>query len=457
MKVTLLSTGTANLASMSAALRRLGATPVLAHHAEDVANAAHLVVPGVGTFEAAMGAIRAGGFEQALRDRVLDGRPTLAVCVGLQILAASSEESPGVPGLGVIPAAVRSLPAGVELPQLGWNRLSTGEAMYFANSYALREAPGFEVVTALHGERFVAGVRRGRVLACQFHPELSGVPGQRWLESWLSGQDLPMGGARRGALSRRVIPCLDVRDGRVVKGVRFQGLRDAGDPVEAAVRYEREGADELVLLDVSATPEGRANAAHTVRAVRRELGIALTVGGGVRTVEDAERLLLAGADKVAVNSAAVADPSLLDRLAVRFGRQCVVLSLDAARTTGTGGGHEVVTHSGARRTGWEAARWARDAVERGAGEVLLTSWDRDGTGAGYDLELIRSVRDQVAVPVIASGGANGPDAMIEALNAGASAVLAASIFHDGITTVQAVHAQLSAAGIQIVPGEERNA
>lgn len=252
-------------------------------------------------------------------------------------------------------------------------------------------------------------------------------------------------------LTRRIIPCLDVKDGRVVKGVKFQGLRDAGDPVERAAAYEAQGADELVILDVSATPEGRANAAHTVAAVRAVLSIPLTVGGGVRAPEDAARLLGAGADKVAVNSAAVADPSLLTALAERFGRQCTVLALDAARVETEDGSPrwETVVYSGKRRTGRDAVAWAREAVERGAGEILLTSWDRDGTREGYDLELLTAVSEAVNVPVIASGGADGPEHLIEGLNAGADAVLAASIFHDADTTVASVKDALAAAGVEV--------
>lgn len=246
-------------------------------------------------------------------------------------------------------------------------------------------------------------------------------------------------------LTRRIIPCLDVRDGRVVKGVKFQNLRDAGDPAEQAARYEADGADELVILDVSATPEGRANAAHTVQAVRAVLGIPLTVGGGIRQVEDAERLLDAGADKVSVNTAAVTDPDLLTRLAERFGRQFTVVAIDAARTA-DGEGWEVVTRSGTNRTGIDAVGWAVEAVERGAGEILLTSWDRDGTRSGYDLALLTAVSSAVGVPVIASGGADGAAHLIEAVEAGADAVLAASIFHDGDTTPDGVKAIMRDAG-----------
>jgi imidazoleglycerol phosphate synthase cyclase subunit len=244
----------------------------------------------------------------------------------------------------------------------------------------------------------------------------------------------------------RVIPCLDVDGGRVVKGVRFQGLRDAGDPVERAEAYALQGADELVLLDVSATPEGRGNAIEVVRAVRRVLPLPLTVGGGVRESSDAEILLEAGADKVAVNTAAVTRPEILTELARTFGRQCTVLALDAAKA---GTGWETVIRSGRERTGSDAVAWARQAVDRGAGEILLTSWDRDGTGSGYDLALLAAVRAAVSVPIIASGGADGPGHMAEALAAGADAVLAASILHDGHTTVGDLKRELRALGVEV--------
>jgi imidazoleglycerol phosphate synthase cyclase subunit len=244
----------------------------------------------------------------------------------------------------------------------------------------------------------------------------------------------------------RIIPCLDVAGGRVVKGIQFQGLRDAGDPVERAAAYASQGADELVLLDVSATPEDRGNALEVVRAVRRVLPLPLTVGGGVRTAGDAEILLEAGADKVAVNTAAVTRPEILNEMARTFGCQCTVLALDAARCDS---GWETVIRSGRERTGFDAVTWAHDAVSRGAGEILLTSWDRDGTGAGYDLELLAAVRAVVSVPIIASGGAAGPTHMVEALAAGADAVLAASILHDGHTTVGDLKTELATQGVEV--------
>ncbi len=249
-------------------------------------------------------------------------------------------------------------------------------------------------------------------------------------------------------LTTRIIPCLDVRDGRVVKGVRFQGLRDAGSPDELAAAYEGQGADELCLLDVSATAEGRAASLETIARVRRQLALPLTVGGGVRRADDAAALLEAGADKVGVNTAAVERPALLDELAARFGCQCTVVSVDACLDDG---GYQVVTHAGRERTGIDAVSWAREAEQRGAGEVLLTSWDRDGTRDGYDLALIAAVAEQVRVPIVASGGAAGAGHMAAAIEAGASAVLAASIFHDGQTTVAQLKQSLALEGVEVRP------
>lgn len=248
-------------------------------------------------------------------------------------------------------------------------------------------------------------------------------------------------------LTSRIIPCLDVRGGRVVKGVRFQGLRDAGDPAEQAASYEVQGADEIIVLDVSATPEARKTTTDTVQRVRSVLSIPLTVGGGVKSGEDARRLLDAGADKVGVNTAAVKDPSVLTAISTHFGAQCAVLAIDAAARPE--GGWEVVILSGKERTGLDVVDWARRAVDAGAGEILLTSWDRDGTRQGYDLGLLRAVSEAVSVPIIASGGANSAAHFVEGLEAGADAVLAASIFHYGDTTVAEIKTILAASGIEV--------
>lgn len=250
-------------------------------------------------------------------------------------------------------------------------------------------------------------------------------------------------------LTRRIIPCLDVRDGRVVKGVRFQGLRDAGSPAERAEYYEQQGADELVMLDVSATPEGRKTALETVGKIRARISIPLSVGGGVRTADDAGALLEAGADKVGINTAAVDRPQILSEVAQRFGTQCTVVAIDAKRVAS--GRWQVVVMSGKKDTGIDVVTWAKGAVERGAGEILLTSWDRDGTRSGYDLELTRAVSNAVGVPVIASGGADTPQQLLEALEAGADAVLAASIFHDGDYTVAQLKEFLASNNVEVRP------
>jgi len=258
----------------------------------------------------------------------------------------------------------------------------------------------------------------------------------------------------------RVIPCLDVDDGRVVKGVSFENMRDAGDPVELARRYDAEGADELTFLDISASHESRATTIDTVSRTAEEVFIPLTVGGGVSSVEDVDRLLRAGADKVAVNTAAIQRPELISEIAGRFGRQVLVLSVDARRVVSTSStddgrstaegrpqsGFEVTTHGGRRSAGLDAIAWAARGAELGAGEIMLNAVDADGTESGFDLELIRLVRDAVTIPVVASGGAGSARDFPPAVQAGADAVLAATVFHFGIVSIAEVKSALSEAG-----------
>lgn len=248
------------------------------------------------------------------------------------------------------------------------------------------------------------------------------------------------------SLAVRVIPCLDVDGGRVVKGINFQDLRDAGDPVELAKVYDAEGADELTFLDISASHEGRATTMEIVSATAEQVFIPLTVGGGVSSVEDVDRLLRAGADKVAMNTAAIRRPELIEEVADRFGNQVLVLSLDARRAPGTDSGFEVTTHGGRQSAGLDAIAWAVRAAELGAGEILLNAMDADGTQDGFDLELIRAVRREVSVPVIASGGAGAVDHFPPAVGAGADAVLAATVFHFGTLRISDVKASLTGAG-----------
>jgi len=256
-------------------------------------------------------------------------------------------------------------------------------------------------------------------------------------------------------LAKRIIPCLDVTGGRVVKGVNFVELRDAGDPVEIAARYDEQGADELTFLDITATSDGRDLLLHIVEAVATQVFIPLTVGGGVRSVADVRRLLNAGADKVSFNSAAVAEPQLIRAAAERYGAQCIVVAIDAKRRSPAaaadrGPGWDVYTHGGRRNTGIDAVAWAQRMAEHGAGEILLTSMDRDGTRSGFDLELTRAVSDAVPVPVIASGGVGTLEHLSEGIRiGGADAVLAASIFHYGEFTIAQAKARLAADGIPV--------
>ena len=248
-------------------------------------------------------------------------------------------------------------------------------------------------------------------------------------------------------LTTRVIPCLDVDNGRVVKGVNFQGLRDACEPVELAARYDREGADELTFLDVSASKDGRGTMLDVVRRTAEQVFIPLTVGGGVRSAEDVDALLRAGADKVSVNSSAVAGPELLRELSERFGSQCIVLSVDARRTVD--GSFEVTTHGGTKSAGLDALEWAKRGEQLGVGEILLNSMDGDGTKQGFDLELIKAVRAEVSIPVIASGGAGQAAHFPPAVKAGADAVLAASIFHFGEVSIAEVKDAMASAGVEV--------
>jgi cyclase len=256
-------------------------------------------------------------------------------------------------------------------------------------------------------------------------------------------------------LAKRIIPCLDVTGGRVVKGVNFVELRDAGDPVEIAARYNEQGADELTFLDITATSDGRDLILHIIEAVASQVFIPLTVGGGVRTVEDVRRLLNAGADKTSFNSAAIANPDVIAAASDKYGAQCIVVAIDAKRRGAQeaavrGPGWDVFSHGGRRNTGLDAVEWAREMTRRGAGEILLTSMDRDGTKAGFDLELTRAVSDAVTVPVIASGGVGNLDHLADGIQkGGADAVLAASIFHYGEYTVAQAKARMAERGIPV--------
>lgn len=466
--LTIAATGAANLASVKAMCARAGVEALVTEDPEVLYKAERALLPGVGAFGAALAKLRRSGLDKALAARIAEGRPTMGICLGMQMLCASSEETAGVPGIGAIPCAVRKLKTELPLPQLGWNRLrpAPGDSFlkpgwaYFANSYMVAEAPeGYVAAFCVYGEKFAATLE-GRfdaatktpgILLCQFHPELSGRWGLDLFMRWmgldgldgleglksLGGLEAPKDSAptmpaeeKARGTATRIIPCLDIKGGRVVKGVRFENLVDSGAPAELAARYEAEGADEIALLDISATLEERKTALDAVAAVRRSVSIPISVGGGIKSVEDAERLLNAGADRVSVNSAAVRDPGLISALAERFGVQCVIVAIDARRRAADEAeSWEVVIDAGKSATGLDAVEWARRCAALGAGEILLTSIDRDGTGLGYDCALVKAIADAARIPVIASGGATRPEHFLDGVRSGASAVLGAGAFH----------------------------
>ncbi len=475
-QVLIVPTGSANIASVMGALRRAGAHVTLCDHPSQILASPYVVLPGVGAFGAAIDALTQQAWIEPIRQRLALGKPTLAICLGMQLMLQSSEETPGTVGLGIIPGAVhRFSPGSWRVPHMGWANVTTpvhspgsdspaaatGDA-YFAHSYhitaaAINPQDWLISTTKYAGTTFAAMLQSRKhpgLIFCQFHPELSGPWGAGIIEQWLATPSTSLPSATALAISPRgpyrIIPCLDVRDGRIVKGVQFKSLRDAGDPAERAAFYAAHGADELVMLDVSAGPEGRQACLDTIHAIRRGISIPLCVGGGVRTIDDARAMLDAGADKVAINSAAVRDPAIISTLAERFGRQCIVAAIDAARLQSASESSpgqlprwQVVIASGKQPTGRDVVAWAAEVERRGAGEILLTSFDRDGTGSGYDLDLLAAVRSSASVPIIASGGAKTPAHLAEALSVGqADAVLAATIFHEGIFTPNSLRAAI---------------
>ena len=494
--IALLDYGAGNLASVRKALAAAGAEVFTPSSPGELAGATAIVVPGVGHFQAT--ASLDGEWRAAVRRAIDADTPLLGICLGMQWLFEGSDEAPDVPGLGVFAGRIARLPerdedvSRLKVPHVGWNvarsaglaaafhGVEDGSTYYFTHTYAA-PVTGDTAMVTVYGRPFASAARLGRVWGVQFHPEKSGTAGLALLrafvgflgsgritpeELWRSPDStskrraqaaisesslsaVPAGNSTRPLMTfaKRLIACLDIRDGRVVKGVNFEGLRDAGDPAELAARYDAEGIDELVVLDVTATIEGRLAMARTISAIASRIFIPLAVCGGIRSVDDAARVIDAGADKVGVNTAALADPELIARVTGRFGSQAVVVAVDAKRA---GGGYEVCSHSGRTPTGRDAVAWAREAEARGAGEILLTSIDADGTQRGFDCELTAAVSDAVAIPVIASGGAGAPEHFREVFSVGrADAALATSIFHDRACSVRAIKRHLRGRGLPV--------
>ena len=468
-RVAVADTGRCNLASMMAALQRNGADAYVCADPQGIVDADYAVLPGVGAFGPVAERLRASGLGPAFATRIRAEKPTLAVCLGMQLVFEASEESPGEPGIGALPGTFKAFGPEVRSPLFGWNLVSGAGPFlsepgwaYFAHSYRLEDVPpGWKAASSEYGGSYASALEKGPMLLCQFHPELSGDWGGRLLARWLGTEpgkprgatlvgagDRPPGSPLVKGPAKRIIPCLDVDGGRVVKGVRFKELRDMGDPAELAARYEREGADELVILDITAGLRGVNTAADVVRSVRAVIGIPLCVGGGIRSIADAERLLAAGADKVSINTRAYRDPELVSAIAREFGSQCCVVAVDAAR--GPDRVPMVVLDAGHSVMDESVSSWITRAAELGAGEILLTSRDRDGTGSGYDHELLReAVRAAPGIPVIASGGASTPQQILGGFTAGADAALLAGALHDGRLSIGQIKEYVRQSGVEV--------
>jgi cyclase len=503
MRIALIDYRAGNLTSVRKALAAAGAEVFTPETASQVAGADGMIVPGVGHFEAT--AVLDAPWREAILAHARAGKPILGICLGLQFLFEGSTEAPGLPGLGLLPGVCGKLGsewdpavqlsaerwAEFKVPHVGWNavnptRPSTilagvapGAQAYFTHSFAAPVGEETAATTTTGPNTFASVVERGAIFGLQFHPEKSADDGLAMLRNFCrriqggpgdrpgqrpgdgpgqrpgdgpgpsSGGRVGMAGTAHHA-SKRIIACLDVRDGQVVKGVKFEGLRSAGDPAELAARYNVEGIDEVVILDVTATLETRRALAQTIREVARNLFIPLAVGGGIRTEDDAAAVVEAGADKVSLNSAALKDPDLISRLAVRYGSQAVVVAIDAKHGPTAAGpdGFAVYARSGTTAAGRDAVEWAREAASRGAGEILLTSMDRDGTRSGFDCDLTAAVSRAVPIPVIASGGAGSFDHFVDVFTRGrADAALAASIFHFAEHGVAELKHHLDRAGI----------
>ncbi|MBO7482694.1 MAG: imidazole glycerol phosphate synthase subunit HisF [Kiritimatiellae bacterium] len=440
-----------NLTSVKLAFAAIGEDAVLTSAPETVRRADRVVFPGVGAARSAMENLRRMGLEAAVREAAAT-KPFLGICLGMQILFEHSEEDGGVDLLGILPGRVRRFPetAGCKVPQIGWNQVNGGTDYYFVHSYYAEKGEATVGVTDYAGVEFTSAVAKGGLLACQFHPEKSGRAGLALLKSWLAGERPFAISPAGGGLTRRVIPCLDVRQGRVTKGVKFKNNIDLGDPVEMAVGYSDGGADELVFYDITASAERRPIDIGMVASVAKAIRIPFAVGGGISSVADMERVILAGAEKVSVNSLAVRNPQIIADGAAAFGRQCVVLGMDPVKSANPAcpSGYEVTTRGFREFTGMDAVEWAKRAADLGAGEIVVNSVDADGTRAGFELDITRMIADAVGVPVVASGGAGRPEHLVTVFReARADAAIVAGMIHTGEYTITDIKRVMSASGV----------
>ena len=460
----LIDYGAGNLTSVRNAFAAIGEETVVTRDPEVIGKADRVVFPGVGAAAHAMDNLRRFGLVDVVR-RAAATKPFLGICLGMQVLFEHSEEDGGVEMLGILPGKVRRFPdvPGCKVPEIGWNSVSApagarvpgigeGQEYYFVHSYAA-DVIGDTCLTASYaGVTFTAMVRRGNLWACQFHPEKSGRIGLNLIRAWMQGVASSPSPSPSpspfASLTRRVIPCLDVRAGRVTKGVKFKNNVDLGDPVEMAVKYAEGGADELVFYDITASAERRPIDIGMVEAVAKAVRIPFAVGGGISTVADMERVILAGAEKVSVNSLAVRNPQIIAEGAAVFGAQCIVLGMDPYRSGKTASGYEITTRGFREFTGMDAVEWAKRAADLGAGEIVVNSVDADGTRAGFELEITRLIAEAVGVPVVASGGAGRPEHLVDAFNlARADAAIVAGMIHSGEYTIGQIKEGMAAARV----------
>ena len=445
-----------NLTSVRNAFSALRQESVITSDPEIIRKADYVVFPGVGAAFSAMENLRKLKLTEVVKEVAVGGKPFLGICLGMQILFEHSEEDGGVELLGVLPGNVKkfSSAAGCKIPEIGWNKVNKADEYYFVHSY-YAETGDFTVGRAAYaGVEFSAAVRRDNLLACQFHPEKSGKAGLKLLESFLRGDlvgCVPLAEhGETGALTRRVIPCLDVRNGIVTKGVKFKNNIDLGDPVEMAVKYSEGGADELVFYDITASAERRPIDIEMVRSVAKAVRIPFAVGGGISSVADMERVILAGAEKISVNSLAVRNPEIIREGAAAFGRQCVVLGMDPVRSEKCPSGYEITTRGFREMTGMDAVEWAKRAEELGAGEIVVNSVDADGTRGGFELEITKKIADAVGIPVVASGGAGKPEHLVEVFaKANADAAIVAGMIHTGDWTIAQIKETMAKCAVPV--------
>jgi len=404
-----------------------------------------LVMPGQGHFGFVCAQLEQNNWRKFILDWIEQGKKFVGICVGMQVLFESSLEDKKAQGLSVFKGTIEKLKH-PKTPMVGWAQLGSGDKfyqeqfVYFVNSYGLPQSK-YCVASVNYGEQFCAIVQKDNVTGFQFHPEKSGSYGLEVLKRCLTtpvilantgiqsakNNWVPVfaGMTKKTNLVPRIIPCLDVANGRVVKGTNFKQLLDMGDPIELALKYENQGADEIVFLDIKASIDKQASALTMIKKVAMTLSIPFTVGGGIKQLSDVDKFFDAGADKVTLNTAAVESPELINQIASKYGSQSLIVAIDVNHEAS--GDLTIYTHGGSRLVNKSYKTWINEAVERGAGEILMTAMHKDGTGSGFDLELLKQAG--FPLPIIASGGANKPKDFLDAINAGADAVLAAGIFH----------------------------